>query len=503
VPTLYRNARLHQAPDVGSAVLVEDQRFAWIGPDGDAPGGPTTRVVDLDGAWVLPAFVDAHVHMTATGLALTGLDLSAATSLAQALELLERAARAARGRPLLGGGWDETGWPEQRAPTARELDRAAYGGAVYLARVDAHSAVISSALAASVPGLAGLAGYGPDGWLRRDAHDAARVAALAALSPARIRDAQRAALRHAAGLGIACVHEMAGPAISSAEDLAGLLELAWAEPVPEVIGYWGELFGIDTALELGAVGVAGDLFLDGSIGSHTAAMGQPYADRPDETGRLRFATADVAEHIARCETAGLQAGFHAIGDAAVDQALDAVEAVRARSPITPPARHRIEHAEFVRDPARLARAGLIASMQPMFDAAWGGAAGMYAQRLGAERAAGLNRFADLAAAGVPLAFGSDAPVTALGPWAAVRAAAAPHDRSAAITVEAAFAAHTTGGWRAAGRAGEGTLTPGAPATFAAWRGGAADTDPLAATDRPDCVRTVLRGRPIHGDTTEA
>ncbi len=94
------------------------------------------------------------------------------------------------------------------------------------------------------------------------------------------------------------------------------------------------------------------------------------------------------------------------------------------------------------------------------------------QRLGAERAGRLNRFADLAAAGVPLAFGSDAPVTPLGPWAAVRAAVHPHATAApAISPPAAFAAHTQGGWRAAGRDGDGAgvLRPGAPATFAVWR----------------------------------
>src|SRR3954447_25338241 len=107
-------------------------------------------------------------------------------------------------------------------------------------------------------------------------------------------------------------------------------------------------------------------------------------------------------------------------------------------------------------------------MQPAFDALWGGASGLYAERLGADRALALNRFADLAAAGVPLAFGSDTPVTEPGPWAAVRAAAHPQDPSARIAPRAAFAAHASAGWAAAGRAGEGVLVPGAAATFAVW-----------------------------------
>jgi predicted amidohydrolase YtcJ len=503
VLTLYRNGRvLSPAAPNASAVLVDGAALRWIGDEDLVERHAGVTVVDLAGGLLAPAFVDAHVHATSTGLALTGLDLSGCATLRAALDAVERAARGGGGRPVLGGGWDETGWPERRAPRAAELDRAAYGGSVYLARVDVHSAVVSSVLAAAVPGLSALAGYRADGWLTRDAHDAARTAAHGALRPAQIRDAQRAALRHAASLGIGCVHEMAGPAISSPDDLAGLLALAGAEPLPEVVAYWGELFGIDRARELGAVGAGGDLFCDGSLGSHTAALHEPYADRPETRGALRFDTSDLAEHMDRCAAAGLQAGFHAIGDEAVDQVLDAVDLVTAGTGRAGGAGHRIEHAEMVRDPHRLARSGLVASVQPCFDATWGGPDGMYAERLGAARALGLNRFADLAAAGVALAFGSDSPVTPLAPWAAVRAAVHPRDPGAAISLRAAFAAHTRGGWRAAGRGGEGVLTPGSPATFAVWRAGEPPVagrvgvrlpDVAPGRDLPRCARTVVRG----------
>jgi predicted amidohydrolase YtcJ len=501
VPTLYRNGHVF-TPTVraATAFVVDGGTLTWIGDEDAAAPAGGIQVVDLGGAIVTPAFVDAHVHATSTGLALTGLDLRTAGSVVDVLDAVERAARAARGRPILGSGWDETGWPERRPPTAAELDRASYGGAVYLARVDVHSAVVSSALMAAVPGLAGVAGFAPDGWQRGAAHDPVRVAAFAALTAGQRRDAQRAALRRAAALGVACVHEMAGPVISSEDDLAALFDLAADEPLPEVVGYWAELFGIETARSLGAVGAAGDLFCDGSLGSHTAALTEPYRDRPETSGSLRFDTAEVAEHITRCTAAGLQAGFHAIGDAAVDQVLDAVDLVTARLGRQGGIGHRIEHAEYVRDPARLARSGLLASVQPCFDALWGGPDRMYAQRLGADRAADLNRFAHLASAGVPLAFGSDAPVTELGPWAAVRAAVHPSHPDAAMSVAAAFAAHTRGGWRAARREGEGLLEPGKPATFAVWSaaqqsGGLPDIGSDA--ELPTCLATVLRGVPIH------
>jgi predicted amidohydrolase YtcJ len=494
---LYRNCRVYGPAEPVTAFAVDEGRIAWLGTDAEAAERVGVRSVDLDGAFVAPAFVDAHMHATDTGLALTGLDLRRARSLADALAAVESAARAARGRPLLGSGWDETGWPERRPPTATELDRASYGGVVYLARVDVHSALASSALLAAVPRVREIAGFDATGWLRGEAHDAARGAAFDAVTPAQRREAQRAALHRAAELGIACVHEMAGPVISSGDDLADLLALSRDEAVPEVIGYWAELFGVEAARELGAVGAAGDLFCDGSLGSHTAALGEPYADRPESSGELRFATEEVAEHIARCIDAELQAGFHAIGDAAVDQVLDAVEIVSGRLGRPAGVGHRIEHAEFVRDPARLARSGLTASVQPCFDALWGGPDRMYAQRLGAERAAALNRFTDVSAAGVPLAFGSDAPVTELGPWTAVRAAAHPSDPNAAISARAAFDAHTLGGWRAARRDGEGALATGAAATFAVWR--AADPDPFdvaPGTALPTCLATVRRGVPV-------
>jgi predicted amidohydrolase YtcJ len=500
VALVYRNGRIfgpsHPAP---TALVVEGDTIAWAG-DGDALGHVDAPVVDLRGAFVAPAFVDAHVHATATGLGLTGLDLRGTSSLADALAAVERAARASRGRPILGGGWDESRWPEGRPPTALELDRAAYGGAVYLARVDVHSAVVSSAVMAAVPGLAGLAGYDAGGWQHEpQAHDAVRDAALAALTRSQRRDAQRAFLQHAASHGIACVHEMGGPVISSEDDLADLLELARTEPVPDVVGYWGELHALDTARELGAAGPGGDLFLDGSLGSHTAALSRPYADRPDTSGHLRFDTAEIAEHVIACVQAGVQTGFHAIGDAAVDQLLDAFDVASERIGRPAGRGHRVEHAEYVREPARLAASGLIASMQPVFDAEWGGPDGLYAQRLDPDRAVELNRFADLATAGVALAFSSDAPVTEVCPWAAVRAAVYPHDPSAAISLRAAFEAHTRGGWRAAGRAGrEGTLGPGTPATFAIWDTGDLDELPdlSPGTALPRCLATVRRGEVI-------
>ena len=523
--TLYRNGRVRSPADpFATALLVDGDTIAWIGQEAAAAGLSADNVVDLHDAWVAPAFVDAHVHATSTGLALTGLDLAGTTSLAQALRKIEDHCRQVRGGVILGTGWDETQWSEGRPPTSAELDRAAYGGVVYLARADVHSAVASSALLAACPQARTLPGYLSDGLVRQEAHHAVRRTALEAVTPTQRRAAQQATLDKAASLGIACVHECGGPDISSELDFTELLALTHGV---ERIGYWGEWGATEKARELGAVGAAGDLFVDGALGSHTACLSGPYLDEPStavppggqpSAGHQYLDASQIGEHVLACTRAGLQAGFHAIGDRAVQAVVDgfsrAAHEIGADS--LRAARHRVEHLEMVLPDqvGVLAALGVVASVQPVFDARWGGTSGMYAQRLGADRAAAMNPFAALAAAGVALALGSDSPVTPLDPWGAVRAAVHHRTPGSGLSARAAFSAHTRGGWRAARRDDEGELVPGAPATFVVWqvsgelvvqtpdnRVAGWSTDPRAGVaglpdlDAPDpvCLQTVVRG----------
>jgi predicted amidohydrolase YtcJ len=155
--------------------------------------------------------------------------------------------------------------------------------------------------------------------------------------------------------------------------------------------------------------------------------------------------------------------------------------------------------------ATFADLAVVASVQPAFDRLWGGATGMYVERLGTDRARTLNPFAAMAAGGVVLAFGSDSPVTPLDPWGTVRAAVRHRTPGQSITVDAAFAAHTVGGWHAARVDDGGVLSVGAPATFAVWSGSAGPGLPsLAADDQlPVCRRTVVRGTTIYDAASEA
>lgn len=538
--TLYRNGVIHSPSDpFAEAVLVTDGQIAWLGSEDTVHTvlDGVDDVVDLDGALVTPGFVDAHAHVLETGFVLEGVDLSpraGITSLAAALDAVAAAARdaraAGRAEPLTGHGWDESTWPEGRAPTRDELDRATGGAPVYLSRADLHSAVVSTSFA-EVAGCRAVPGWTEDGLVTVDAHHRARDAARD-VDPARREALCLRALREAAARGIVSLHEHSAPHVDTREGLRALLDLTRdaASGLPGVVGYRAELCEtVDDARALlaelpGLTGIGGDLGVDGSLGSRTAALRAPYADLPSESthrGDLRLGAEQVANHVAAVTRAGSQAAFHVIGDRALDEVLlgfqaaadvEGIETLRASG-------HRLEHVEMVdaRSLATMVLFGLAASVQPAFDAAWGGPDGMYARRLGPVRAAGLNPLADLAGAGVPTAFGSDAPVTPLDPWAAVRAAVHHHEPGQRISARAAFRAHTRGGWRLARllETGAGEIRLGAPASLAIWRVeslavqapdarvAAWSTDPRSGTpllpelgpDVPDpvCLRTLRDG----------
>lgn len=472
------------------AIETEAGRVTWTGGPEEARDRSGALVEDLDGVLLTSPFVDAHVHATASGLLLDGLDLTRCATAAEVLTAVAAAAGAAPPSAVVWGhGWEEDRWAGA-PPTRAELDRAADGRAVYLSRIDVHSALVSTALVDRAPGAVGAAGWSPTGPLSAEAHHHVRRAALAALDPTQRRSAQRAFLDHAAAHGVAEVHECAGPEISGRADLADLLGSGHGV---HVVGYWGEAVDSPEAAAVlragtGAHGLAGDLFVDGSLGSRTAALHTPYRDAPGCTGNRYVEPEVMAAHLTACTRAEVQAGFHVIGEAAVEDAVAALEeAARRTSPAAVrAARHRLEHLEMVDagQAARLAALGAVASVQPLFDALWGGPDGMYTARLGSERARGMNPFRALDEAGVVLAFGSDSPVTPLDPWAAVRAATAHRTPSSSVDEATALAAHTAGGRYAAGGSGTPVPVTGGPASYALW-------------DGPECLRTVREGRVLH------
>lgn len=481
------------------ALLIAGDRVRWVGPSARA-APPHDRRVDLGGAWVSPSFVDAHVHGTATGLALTGLDLAGAASLAECLHRLRRHADQHADDVIIGSSWDDFAWPEQRGPTAAELAEAAPDRTVLLSRVDGHSCVVDPRTLARLP-LDALRGVDrdpagrPTGLLVEQASEAARRRILGRLPEEQLDAARQATCRRAVSLGIGSLHEMGHPGLSSLADARAWASGDW--PV-EVHVWWAQL----DAEPDGNLRPGGDLFLDGSIGSHTAAVCHGYADGGGG-GQLFHADEDVTEFFTAASRAGRGAGVHAVGDRAVEQALGAIEKAatavgRAR---VRACRHRLEHLEMASPDhvSRMARLGAVASVQPAFDAAWGGADGLYARRFGAATAGETNPLAWFAAAGVPMAFGSDSTVTPMDPWGAVWAAE-HHRGGLGVDRHTALAAHTIGGHHAAGQDDTGALRVGARADFAVW-----SADPLGVDDprQLTCLATVVAGRVVHGDLAVA
>jgi predicted amidohydrolase YtcJ len=535
--TMYRNGSVYTAADpFATAMLVDGDTVAWVGSEQAATSiaDSSMEVIDLRGALLAPGFVDSHMHLTETGIASDSLQLAGVRSARELLDAVAVAAAAVGTTgSVLGHGWDESMWHERTLPTPEELDRAAGGRKVYLARVDAHSALASSSLA-SAAGLGGLDGYDDSAHVLRAAHTAARLVARQ-FPDAERRRYQEVALREAAANGYVALAEMAAPHLCSVEDLR--MSASWnseSSGVPGILPYWGELAtsaehasAILDGLDVAVLGLAGDLNIDGSIGSRTAALSADYADAPGHRGSLYVSVDEAARHLAACSTLGIQAGFHVIGDAGLKTALDALDlaASEVGEQRVRAAAHRLEHVEMADagDLARLAKYSITVSAQPAFDAAWGGAGRLYEQRLGA-RSLAMNPFASYYSTGVPVCFGSDSPVTPLRPWSSVRACLEHSNPDQRISARAAFLGHTRAGWRATKESNPfmGQLVPGAPASFAVWeveelmvqvaddRVQSWSTDPRARTpllpaldsgSDPACLQTVREGREIFASET--
>ena len=505
-PLVLRGGRVLTPTGVRPAdVVLAGDRILEVTAEAPTEGA---RVVELEGRLVTPAFVDAHVHLAQTGFAALGADLSGAGSLVEALDRLAAHARRSGLAVLMAYGWDQTGWPEGRPPTRAEVDRAVGERPAYVARVDVHSALASTALLDQLPDVTGRDGFDAEGPLTRDAHHAVR-GAVQRLLPGSDREAAiRTALAAAAAAGIGLVDEIGAPHISPASDFELLRTVAAgageAGPaVPRTRWYWGDL-DVPRARELGCLGAAGDLCVDGALGSRTAALHEPYADAAT-SGHLYLDAEQVADHVVACTRAGLQAGFHVIGDRAVAAVVEgfgaAADALGADA--TRAARHRLEHLEMVTpEQVRvLAGLGVTASVQPVFEGRWGGTDGMYADRLGADRARPMNPYATMRRAGLALAFGSDTPVTPFDPWGAVRAAVTHHTTEERLDVMTAIEAHTVGGWRAGREDDGGRVEPGAPAYLAVWDDDDPDQDGLPVlapgVPLPRAVLTLVAGAVAH------
>ncbi len=475
------------------AVLCEGGRITWVGDDpaeAPAPAGGPARRVDLDGATLQPGFVDGHVHLTPLGLSLSGLDLSECRSVDDCLAAVRAVADVMPGRVLWGSGWDEFTWPEGRPPDADELAEAAGGRPVLLLRSDGHSAVVDrvsldAAPLARADGVERDALGRPTGLLRREANHVARRWFFAELDEEQLSAARELAAAHAASLGIVSVHEMGGPDLLGASDFDAWREGSW--PI-EVVPYWGDT-DLDFVAARGLRQIGGSLLLDGTLGSRSAALSEPYADATG-CGSLYRDTSELVEFTIEAIRRRVQPAFHCIGDRAVTQAVEvlAKAAEQTGAAALRTLRPRLDLCEMVPPDLvpRMVELGCVAVIGPTFDRMWGGPDGLYAARLGPERALRMNPFRELDRAGVLLAFGSDAPACPIEPWPLVDAATEHHNPDFALSRERALECALAGGRIAARQDDAGRVQPGFRADLAAF------------TPDRRCVATLREGRFVHG-----
>ncbi len=399
--------------------------------------GPKTRLRDLNtastGSFIFPGLNDAHVHLGSAGQTKLNVDLTGVASLAAMLAKIRTFAQnAPAGHWLTGGNWDHTLWPDKTLPTRQDLDKVTGGHPAFLDRIDGHIAIANSAALAAA-GITGKttppqggaidldANGDPTGILRESAQDLVYKVIPPPSHDDRLRG-DELAIADALAHGLTSVQDFSDWddfLVYEELEKEGKLNLRITEwlpfkaPLPELIKMRAHHDPNDPLLHTGFL----KGFMDGSLGSRTAAMKAPFADDPGNTGLPQYTQEQLNKMAVERAQAGFQLGFHAIGDKAAAMALDAY----SQPGVSTAARNRIEHAQVV-DPAdipRFKQLGVIASMQPnhlLTDMNWA------EDRLGPQRAAYSYAWKAFLDAGVPLAFGTDYPVEPITPFRGLYAA---------------------------------------------------------------------------------
>jgi predicted amidohydrolase YtcJ len=434
------NARVHTvdaARPGASAIAICGERIAAVGDDEEIRGlvAASTRVIDAQGRLVLPGFNDAHVHLLDGARELTGVKLRGAADEREfARRLGEYVRTLPRGRWVLGGYWDHEAWPSKAVPTRALIDAVAPNHPVFVQRLDGHMAVANS-LALTLAGITRdtrspdggeiLRDHGgePTGLLKDNAMDLVfRVVPPPSLDE--VLEQARAALAHAAEVGVTTIQDLTA---SATELRAYQMLRARGELTARI--YAMQTRGISGLVDAGVATGFGDdwlriggikLFADGSMGSGTAAFFEPYSDDPKTSGLLLQSPEALQKAMFDADAAGFQLVVHAIGDRANAIVIDIVEKL-SRERGARDRRPRIEHAQVVRDAdkKRMAKAGIIASIQPSHcidDMRWA------EQRIGRARCRIAYDFRSFADAGVRVAFGTDWFVEPLDPMLGLYAA---------------------------------------------------------------------------------
>jgi predicted amidohydrolase YtcJ len=518
--------------DFVSAIAMRDGIVTATGTDQALleRKGPKTQLVDLGGSFAMPGINDAHTHVADAGRIQLSVDLTGSKSLADMLDRIERAAKVApAGKWLQGGGWDHTLWPEKTLPTRQELDAITHGHPAIFERVDGHIA-IANAAALDAAGITRATADPKGGKFDRDS--AGELTGIVREAPAmemvfqKIPPPTPAERKRALSLALAdaSIHGVTSVQdYSEWDDFLVMEQLEQEDHLPVRVSEWLTFNdSVETLKEHRAHHPANDRmlhtgmlkgFMDGSLGSRTAALNAPYSDDPENRGIPRYDQAKLDAMTKERAAAQFQMGFHAIGDRAIEMALDAFSGAGVCHDVTAGAvsrtgacipRPRIEHSQVVDAPdfARYKELGVIASMQPnhlLTDMAWA------EQRLGHDRARYSYAWKSFLDHGVPLAFGTDYPVEPITPFRGIYAAVTRENEAGTqsyfpdekLTLAQALCAYTQGSAYAEfAESYKGTLAPGMVADFVVL-----DRDlthiPAHEILGTKVLRTVVAGHPTY------
>ena len=473
-----------EAVRVADGIIVAVGDLAEVESDG-------VPVFDLDGAVVLPGLHDTHFHMMSTGANKRAVDLFDAGSIEGVLEAMRVAPPAPGTDWVIGGQLDESRIAERRAPTLAELDETLPDIPVYINDRGLHYSIINSA-AAVLLGLEKEAAE-HDGRMQEDLSGLAKERLGRVLPLAYAQDNLRYAAKYAADLGLTTLHAMEGGELFDDADVPVLDALR--EDLPVRVHLLWSTEDVASADRAGYRHAGGDVCADGSIGSRTARLSADYADAPGERGVTLRDADRMTEIFAAAEAAGIQYGVHAIGDAGVG---DAVEAIARVCPEGTTLRHRIEHFGMPSpdDIARVARLGIGVSTQPGFAFLRGQPGGVYESRLGAERLATAYPLRSLLDAGIVVSGGSDSDVTSADPVLGIHSAVNHPQVGERVSVAEAVTMYTgSAEWMAGGDPHDAYINPGTRADLTIL-----DTDPFTADPTSlsgiRAVATIVRGASV-------
>lgn len=416
----------------------------------------STIVIDAENRTVIPGLVDCHAHMTGFGRFLQALDLRNVESIGKLQRKLKEHSRKNPERDwILGRGWDQDKFAEKRYPNRWDLDAAVAEKPVFLTRVCGHAGVANSKALqlARITEETQVEGGRidsdrttgkPSGILRENALELIRKA-IPRPSPEELEEACTLACQKAVEAGLTSVHWI----VDSAEEIRAIQKLHFNDKIPLRICLGTPVDLLDELVDLGLLtGFGNDrlkigfvkILADGSLGAHTAALKEPYSDRPETKGLMLYQQRELNRLVSKAHRAGLQLAVHAIGDYAVEAVLEAFENALDKNP-RENHRHRIEHCSVLNPKLieRMKRLGLIASIQPHFTVSdfW------IATRLGKDRARRTYPFKTLTDTGVVVASGSDSPVEPIDPLLGVYAAVTRKDLTKEkLTVEEALKTYT-------------------------------------------------------------